>query len=207
MRQLDFLFVALSLSVIIAIAPRNAQGGLVFDVTESGGNVEVDLSGTMNLSATQGLTGTSGHSGFYRAEAGVVGVGVDANVVDVYAVDFGAWLPYGAGGFGTWDVTTGSSVALTTNPNLFVPNGYVSGTSLSGSATKLNASFASLGFTPGSYVTTLTNGANTDTVTINIGAVPEPSSVVPLFSMVGAGLGLRRNRRSSEDIVVPERRC
>ena len=60
---------------------------------------------------------------------------------------------------------------------LFVPRDYVSGASLSGSATFANATLASLGIAPGAYVYSWGSGANADTFTIDIApTVPEPST-------------------------------
>jgi hypothetical protein len=54
---------------------------------------------------------------------------------------------------------------------LLVPNGYVSDTSLSDSATWAGQSLASLGLTPGTYVWTWGTGQNADSFTLNIGGV------------------------------------
>ena len=75
---------------------------------------------------------------------------------------------------------------------LGVPSGYVSDTFISGSAIFTNATFASLGLTPGVRAP----GTYGDTVTINIG-VPEPST----WAMMGIGFaglaytGARRSRK------------
>ena len=112
---------------------------------------------------------------------------------DIYTVDFiTPWTPFGTSLFETWDTTSGSSVSLYSNPVIGLPDGYTSGDSLAGSATTFGATFASLGFTPGSYVTVVTN-AVTDTVTVNIGAVaiavPEPGT---LGLLIGLAWRIRR---------------
>ena len=84
-------------------------------------------------------------------------------------------------------------------PKLVVPVGYVSGSSLSTTATWDNASFASLGLTPGTYEWNWGSGADADSLTLQIGPidpVPEPSS----FLLLGVGLAgllfLRTSRHS-----------
>src|SRR6266576_2878742 len=73
-------------------------------------------------------------------------------------------------------------------------SGYVSGTALSDSATYNNATFASLGVTPGTYVWTWGAGANQNfTLQIGPAGVPDGGSTV---SLLGFGLlGLTALRR------------
>jgi len=74
---------------------------------------------------------------------------------------------------------------------LFVPFGYVSGSPLSSTSTWENASFASLGLTPRTYLKPFGSGANADSVVVVV-AVPEPATL----GIVGmAALTLVRRRR------------
>jgi hypothetical protein len=87
-------------------------------------------------------------------------------------------LNFGTGGLHTSTTGSGDFVSFQPNgrndvPSLYVPEGYVSGRSLAGSATFPNSTFSSLGITPGTYTWTLTGG---DTFTINA-SVPEPASI------------------------------
>jgi len=78
--------------------------------------------------------------------------------------------------------------------DLVVPSGYVSGSSLSNTATYLNQTLASLGVIPGTYVWAWGSGASDDTFTLQIGpaaAVPEPSSLMLLGFGFAALLLLR----------------
>jgi hypothetical protein len=79
---------------------------------------------------------------------------------------------------------------------LFVPVGYVSGHALSDTSTYDNATFASLGVTPGTHEWTWGTGTHADSFTLQIGAVPEPASL-SLLAMGLAGLGMvLRTRRT-----------
>jgi hypothetical protein len=60
---------------------------------------------------------------------------------------------------------------------VYVPDNYVSGAPLSETSTYVDATFASLGITPGTYVYSWGSGADADTLAIDIGTtVPEPSA-------------------------------
>jgi hypothetical protein len=77
-----------------------------------------------------------------------------------------------------------------------VPLGYVSNAPLSSVSTWANSSFASLGITPGTYTWTWGGGDTADSFTLDVVAVPEPTSL----AVVGAGLAVvgaaRRRKRS-----------
>ena len=85
---------------------------------------------------------------------------------------------------------------LTAGPNglLIVPQGYVSGAALSDSMTFNNATFASLGVTPGTYVWTWGTGLPNQNFTLQIGGwVPDGGSTVSLLGFALLGLvALRR---------------
>jgi len=80
-------------------------------------------------------------------------------------------------------------------PPLFVPQGYVSGTPLSDTATYNSATFGSLGVTPGTYVWTWGTGANQN-FTLQIGSVgvPDGGSTVSLLGCALLGLAALRRR-------------
>jgi len=78
---------------------------------------------------------------------------------------------------------------------LGVPHGYVSGTILSDSMTFNNATFASLGLTPGTYVWTWGTGLENQnfTLVIESAGVPDGGSTASLLGCALLGLtALRR---------------
>ena len=82
-------------------------------------------------------------------------------------------------------------------PFLLVPQGYVSNTALSDSMTFNNATLASLGVTPGTYVWSWGAGANQNfTLIIGGAGVPDGSSTVSLLGFGLLGLAALRRRLS-----------
>jgi hypothetical protein len=81
---------------------------------------------------------------------------------------------------------------------LTVPDGYVSGTALSDSMTFNNATFASLGLTPGTYVWTWGTGLENQNFTLVIGGagVPDGGSTVSLLGCALLGLAAVRRKLS-----------
>ncbi len=75
---------------------------------------------------------------------------------------------------------------------VIVPSGYVSKSSLSGTSTYTGQTFATLGLTQGSYTWTWGSGPTADSLTVNIGAVPEPSETLAVAGLVCLGVAAMR---------------
>jgi hypothetical protein len=98
------------------------------------------------------------------------------------------------------DAASGDFVGITQSMGglLFVPQGYASGAALSDSMTFNNATFASLGVTPGTYVWTWGTGLPNQNFTLIIGAagVPDGGSTVSLLGCALLGLVALRRKLS-----------
>lgn len=168
-----------ALLVCIAVFfAHSATAAVTIDISESGGNVQAVLTGTLNLGATLGLGGTSpGHGGF-SASFGVVGFTTEST--EYYNIDVGAWTPFGPGGINFWDSSSGDAFTMFSDPVVGVPAGYISGSVMSATATMNSTTLDALGFTTGIYVTTLTNDQITDTVTVIVGEAAPIAPPVPV---------------------------
>ena len=179
--------------LMILIPITAADAAFVFTATQAGQDVLVVGSGTLNISALS-LQGTTSDYAEIQA-SGPLFLGGPTHFTPVQGfsglvgpTNLGGSMPLPAQGALTG---SGSIVGIVVG-FLEVPNGYVSGTFLSDMDTYNAPSFAALDLVPGSYVYTWGSGPTGDSLTINIGTVPEPASL----AMIGipATLALLRRR-------------
>jgi hypothetical protein len=162
---------------------------------QMGSNVVATGSGPINLT---GLTfgGSLGNIPAIFAFAGLINTGPSA-LIDVY---YGFVGPASFGsGFAVPNTTSGDFVGIVgANDLLSVPHGYVSNTALSDSMTFDNATFASLGVTPGTYVWSWGTGLPNQNFTLIIGGagVPDGGSTVSLLGFALLGLAALRRKLS-----------
>jgi hypothetical protein len=135
-------------------------------------------------------------------ESGLVAMGTPGAEVNL----FNNGLIMGPGRFGLGletdtDLSTGDAVSASLE-GIAVLQGYPSGASLFNTSNYADASFSSLGMTPGTYVYTWGTGVHADSFTIDIVAspslpVPEPSTwAMMLIGFAGLGYAaLRRDPR------------
>lgn len=207
-------------AAIVLLAPAAANAApYVVKLTQQGNNVVATGSGAFDLVGWT-LTGqtVSVPPGLAPDTYAYVFTGPGSSVsIDAYA-DAGMFVgptSFGSGIYtpatsGSGDVIEflGAYTSALGGPNIWLPSGYVSGTELSSSATWDNATFASLGVTPGTFVWTWGNGAEQSFTLDIIGAnVPEPAAL-GMFGfgmlMVGAFVSLRRRtagRSGSESLT------
>jgi hypothetical protein len=76
-----------------------------------------------------------------------------------------------------------------------VPPSYMSGSLLSDTSTYDNQTFVSLGVTPGTYEWTWGSGADADSFTLDVPAVPEPASIALLALPLGLFMLLTARHR------------
>jgi hypothetical protein len=180
------------LACAVLVIAQSTYAKVVINITESNGNVDLELSGSINTDALGSFAGTFASFNGYRASDGNIALsGPGAGTVETYNTGI-SWTPFGDGAFGLWDTASGDAFAMFSNPSIGLPVGYISGSTLFATARMNGDTLASMGFDLGSFVTVITNGNNTDTVTVNINTIPAPGT----FAMVGlGGLVVARRRR------------
>jgi hypothetical protein len=186
----------MKLSVFLAamLCPGLCSGALVFTATKSGVRWQIAGNGSLNLNGlgfsgieSVGVLVHSIHAAF------VVGSAFDAPAdVDYYT---GAITGPESLGNGIDDFSSGAgdTFGFYINPSsglrgVYVPQGYISGSYLSGIAVFQGFKTDQIHLNPGTYVWTLPN----DTITLTV--IPEPSTA--LLLLPAAGLLFRRRRAS-----------
>ncbi|HZX70201.1 MAG TPA: PEP-CTERM sorting domain-containing protein [Rhodanobacter sp.] len=189
-------------AVMLVPAPAEATPYIV-KLVQQGNNVVATGSGTFDLAGLTLVGATVTGPAALQPSDGYVMTGPLSNVaIDSYTGYVGP-TSFGSGNnFISSDVGTGDTVGIFGSstyygyPNFWVPSGYVSGGALSGTSTYDNASFTTLGVTPGTYVWTWGGGADQSfTLDIVTAGVPEPAAL-GMFGLgvllIGAFVGLRR---------------
>ena len=162
---------------------RAAQAYTV-TLEQVGSNVVAIGSGAINLTGLPINPITVSTSSILDARRGDITTGpTDILVVDVYAAVLTGPPNFGSGSEFFPDAGSGDLVGISIDQGLlFVPQGYVSNAALSDSMTFNNATFASLGVTPGTYVWTWGAGADQNfTIVIPGAGVPDAGSTFGLF--------------------------
>ena len=192
------LWAPLVAGTLICFDHSAANAAVVINVVESGSDVIFSYTGQLDLSGlTKTGEGTWGGTGNLYPASGLFSPG--SGTYDTYSItslaSFGnttlsqATSDSGANRFGLYPGMGG--------PELLVPQGYVSNSSLSGGST-YSGSFSSLGLTQGVYTANLPS----DTITMNIGAVPVPA---PL-PLLGLGAATAFSRKLKQRIALRRKR-
>jgi hypothetical protein len=176
---------------LVALASPPARAALTINIQQVGLDVVATASGTVNLSGLSLVTPNgSTSSAFLFPVGGYISMGTPGPSA-VYS-GFTTSGSLGSGGFTSASSTSGDLIAPDGGDNyLFLPHGYVSGTSISATTSWNNKTFAGLGLTEGS---SLTLSWASDSVTVNVVTpVPEPmAAILPGFGALLVGAILRR---------------
>ena len=180
--------------IICGLSVQPARANYIVTLEQVGSNVVATGSGAFDLSGLTFLNQGLG-SPYMAASQGLIQTGSAAST-DVYT-GFTGPTSFGSGGNVFASTSSGDFVTIvgsSTPKMMMVPQGYVSGHSLSDSMTFNNATFASLGVTPGTYVWSWGTGTNQN-FTLKIPSVPDSGSPLGLFFLSLIGLfGLNRLR-------------
>ncbi len=194
--------VAATLAIVLAWAfsvwPAQANSYVV-TLEQVGSNVVATGSGALDLTGLNFLGPIAEDSGM-QPFSGILITG-SAGTGALYLGSISGPNSFGGGSGTSADSGTGDLVGIAFGgplPGLIVPQSYVSGSALSDSAAYDNATFSSLGVTPGTYVWSWGTGVDEKfTLKIGAAAVPDPGSTFGLLLVALSGLfGVSRFRLS-----------
>ena len=176
----------------VVVAPNTARSAVIINFAETGGNVTMNLSGSLDLTgAAPGAS--SPNNPFIIPAIGVISVRDPAGR-DAYSGLSGP-AGFGTGGLGFASTFSGSGFLIRLDIGTFeVPLGYVSNDPLSSAMTFNGTDFATRGMIVGTYVWTL---PSSDTITVNVGvaSVPAPAGLPLALAGLGAVVLIRRQRK------------
>ena len=198
-KLLPLILFAVAVTSLFSVQPAQA---FTITLEQIGSNVVATGTGAINLT---GLTLSGPGAGglpLVQANNGIIQIGAANHPISDAYSGFTGPTNFGVGTQFLANIGSGDFVALIqgiafggVGDVLFVPHGYVSGAPLSDSMTFNNATFASLGVTPGTYVWTWgTTGLANQNFTLIIGraGVPDGGTTVSLFSFALLGLAVLR---------------
>jgi hypothetical protein len=145
-----------------------ASGNFNVTITQVGPDVVWSGSGSFNLTALTSSGPGSVSSGFNAGQA-IWAIGV-SGLTDTYSGVTTYPTTFGIGGVGVTS-SLGSIFGILPGPSgrsLYVPSGYVSNTTISGSATYASQTIAGMGLTSGTYTWSWGTGGNTSTLVMTI---------------------------------------
>jgi hypothetical protein len=163
---------ATTLAIVLAglLSVRTAQAGYTVTLQQVGPNVVATGSGAINLTGLSFISDGVDDPGI-DAGLGVIATGPFATRADTYQ-GFTGPTSFGSGSPFSPSTASGDFVEMSgVGQQLFVPHHYVSDTPLSDSMTFNNATLATLGVTPGTYVWIWGTGANQNFTLVIPGAV------------------------------------
>ena len=184
----------------LLLTQGQAKAVLTYNIFESGGNLVLETSGSLNLTPTGNST-ACGFDGAVALTFGVICTGTDKNIEE-HAISGPGSFSAGTNDFFPADSVSGISTVLDLNNAVFaIENSYFSGTPIVSSATFFGQTLATLGITSFGSLGTWTIVSTGDT--INVNATSAPADVPGPLPLLGAGAAFGWSRRLRKRIARP----
>ena len=182
------------------LSASSAHAAYVVTLTQEGPNVVASGSGTINTTDLDFYYSQPGLTPFVAPYLAAIWTGQFPTAIGYFKGAHAGAPSFGSGGTTFASSGSGDIVAIYNYPDLLVvPYDYVSGSPLADTSTYDNATFSSLGITPGIYVWTWGSGANADSFTLEAeaAAVPEPATLgLMVVGLLGARFSGRKRRQT-----------
>jgi len=190
----------LLLTLALIVAASSAQATFIESIEQSGTNVVVIGSGTINTASLtlQPSTGTIQFAGLVPTNADLANGPTSLTFVSEYDGITGA-PSFGTGSLTKANNGLGDAVGLYGASNfLALPTSYVSGSPLSDSSSYTSTTLATLGITVGTYTWKWGSGPTADSFILYAGTtvptVPDSGSTMLLMGLGLASVGLLRRK-------------
>jgi hypothetical protein len=186
----------LALPAALLLTQGEAKALLTYNIYESGGNVVVQASGSLNLTgATQIASQLScGYNGVIYSPLAAICTGVDSQARPYSISGSSSFTGSAASLFGASSVS-GIFTLLYGGPNqLVLDPAYTSNSPIVSSATFNGTTLAALGFTATGLIDTWALNGTSETIQVVIGA-PSPAAVPGPLPLLGAGAAFGWARR------------
>jgi hypothetical protein len=197
--------------LVCQFTPSRVAAGVVIDIEQTGGNVVANLSGTLDTSGLTFVGGATSGGDLINPDIAAITIAAPGGTALDYYRGFTGPATWGSGSSAlNTSTTTGNPLGIYGNTSiygnaaLFLPRGYISGATLSATATWDGQTFSTLGLNPGTYVYTWGSGPTADSLTVDVvssQAVPEPATLwialiggVAIFAHSRIGRRKTRNR-------------
>jgi hypothetical protein len=193
----------LAAPAVLLLSQGQAKAVLTYNIFESGGNVVVQTSGSLNFTgATQDSTYSFGTNGAILSSLGLVNTGPNNNSSPAYVIS-------GPNNFNgnvlaiNGDSVSGIMTLLNASISKFsIDPTYVSTTPIVSSATFNGKTLASLGFTTTGLIGTWSLTGTSETINVFLGD-PVSAAVPGPLPLLGAGFAFGWSRRLRKRIAAP----
>jgi hypothetical protein len=192
----------LAAPAVLLMSQGQAKAVLTYNIFESGGNVVVQTSGSLNLTgATQVGTLSFGNDGAIFSTLGIVNTG--PNNFSSPAYNISGPLDFNGTVFATASSASGIMTLVNANIGRFsIDPTYVSATPIVSSATYNGTTLAGLGFTTTGLIGTWSLDGTSETINVFLGN-PVSAAVPGPLPLLGAGAAFGWSRRLRKRISAP----
>jgi hypothetical protein len=182
-------------SIVALVHPTKAS--VVLNIVESGVHVIATASGSVDLTGLTNSGATAFAAAVRPSTAWVLLNPYPALTQGIFYSGVSGPTSLGSGSaFVSPTIGSGDAFGLF-GSSLLLANTYVSGTQLQVKDYWANTTLTALGLSTGAYVYTWGTGAHSDSLTINVGSVPEPSTwAMMLLGFCGLGYMAYRRRNT-----------
>ncbi|MEI7667178.1 MAG: hypothetical protein WCI65_14125 [Synechococcaceae cyanobacterium ELA263] len=190
----------------LLLSQGEAKAILTYNIFESGGNVVVQASGSLDLTgATLSTSGLCGTNGALASSAAFICTGTDIGSPQPLISITGPRVLPGSAALFSASSATGLYTYLVGKFNLFgIDPAYVSNAPIVGSATFNGETLAGLGFTTTGLIGSWTLDGTSESIQVFIGSPSPSGAAVPgPLPLLGAGAAFGWSRRLRKRIAAP----